>query len=81
MATQEALYGSKPSPQKSVKKSSRPSSITNNRKLSLGGALLQAVKPEKTTPRVHFSKLIDSVNQNSSPLSRQKSSGFTSQSG
>uniref|UniRef100_M4DD99 Uncharacterized protein n=1 Tax=Brassica campestris TaxID=3711 RepID=M4DD99_BRACM len=48
---QEALYGSKPSPGKSGKKPLRtalPSSAMN-RKLSLGGAMLQSSKPEKAT--------------------------------
>ncbi|KAK2650533.1 hypothetical protein Ddye_018022 [Dipteronia dyeriana] len=42
IAEQEALYGSKPSPPKSAKKASRPSTgIASNRKLSLGGAMLK----------------------------------------
>ncbi|CAN8254088.1 unnamed protein product [Cochlearia groenlandica] len=47
---QEALYGTKPSPGKSSKKPLRtPVSAAINRKLSLGGAMLQGLKPEKTT--------------------------------
>ncbi|EOA23578.1 hypothetical protein CARUB_v10016774mg [Capsella rubella] len=46
---QEALYGSKPSPNKSGKKPLRtPVNAAMNRKLSLGGAMLnQRLKPEK----------------------------------
>ncbi|ESQ43989.1 hypothetical protein EUTSA_v10005817mg [Eutrema salsugineum] len=47
---QEALYGSKPSPSKSGKKPLRtPVAAGMNRKLSLGGAMLQGMKPEKAT--------------------------------
>ncbi|KAG7566255.1 hypothetical protein ISN44_As10g028400 [Arabidopsis suecica] len=48
---QEALYGSKPSPNKSGKKPLRtPVNAAMNRKLSLGGAMLhQSLKPEKAT--------------------------------
>lgn len=43
MAEHETLYGSKPSPTKSVKKASRCSTIgvPSSRKFSVGGALLQ----------------------------------------
>ncbi|KAK4849053.1 hypothetical protein QYF36_020281 [Acer negundo] len=81
IAEQEALYGSKPSPPKSVKKASRPSTgIASNRKLSLGGAMLQNLKPEKAAPRVNFNKKVDCVNRYS-PLSRQHSGGFSAHSG
>lgn len=47
---QEALYGSKPSPNKSGKKPLRtPVIAAMNRKLSLGGAMLQSSKPDKAT--------------------------------
>ncbi|XP_077240122.1 65-kDa microtubule-associated protein 3-like [Tasmannia lanceolata] len=46
IAEQEALFGSKPSPSKpqSTKKISRPSTGSANRRLSLGGAMLQTPK-------------------------------------
>ncbi|XP_068665980.1 65-kDa microtubule-associated protein 3-like isoform X2 [Aristolochia californica] len=46
MAEQEVRYGSKPSPMKTpnVKRSSRPSTGNANRRLSLGGAMLQTPK-------------------------------------
>ncbi|XP_068654195.1 65-kDa microtubule-associated protein 3 isoform X2 [Aristolochia californica] len=46
IAEQEARYGSKPSPMKTpnVKRSSRPSTGSANRRLSLGGAMLQTPK-------------------------------------
>ncbi|CAH2063308.1 unnamed protein product [Thlaspi arvense] len=48
---QEALYGSKPSPSKSGKKPLRTpaSAAAMNRKLSLGGAMLQSSKLDKAT--------------------------------
>ncbi|KAL5796347.1 hypothetical protein ACOSQ2_001167 [Xanthoceras sorbifolium] len=80
IAEQESLYGSKPSPPKSVKKAARTSTgIASNRKLSLGGAMLQNLKPEKAAPRVHFNKKVGCVNRNS-PLSRQHSGGFAAHS-
>ena len=54
---QEALFGSKPSPSKSGKKASRtPTGVANNRKFSIGGAMLQNPKPEKAASRLHLSK-------------------------
>ncbi|PON59969.1 Microtubule-associated protein, MAP65/Ase1/PRC [Trema orientale] len=55
IAEQEALYGSKPSPSKpSVKKAPRMSTGgASNRRLSLGGAMIQTPKPDhsvKATP-------------------------------
>lgn len=53
---QEALYGSKPSPGKSGKKPLRtalPSSAMN-RKLSLGGAMLQSSKPTLNTKKTTY---------------------------
>ncbi|CAA7044639.1 unnamed protein product [Microthlaspi erraticum] len=52
---QEALYGSKPSPSKSGKKPLRaPVTAAMNRKLSLGGAMLQSSKPEKASKKTNY---------------------------
>ncbi|KAH9697297.1 65-kDa microtubule-associated protein 3 [Citrus sinensis] len=67
IAEQEALYGSKPSPLKaqSVKKVPRVSSGgANNRRLPVGGTMLQTPKPDslgsiKATPHSHPIKKID----------------------
>ncbi|XWS32317.1 hypothetical protein CRYUN_Cryun23aG0149300 [Craigia yunnanensis] len=81
IAEQEALYGSKPSPSISGKKASRTSTAAaSNRKLSLGGAMLQQVKPEKLASRLHPSKKADYLNENSL-VNHQRSSGFATHSG
>ncbi|XP_050249882.1 65-kDa microtubule-associated protein 3 [Quercus robur] len=59
---QEALFGSKPSPSKSGKKASRtPTGVANNRKFSIGGAMLQNPKPEKAASRLHLSRRISEI--------------------
>ncbi|EOX96199.1 Microtubule associated protein family protein, putative isoform 3, partial [Theobroma cacao] len=80
IAEQEALYGSKPSPSISGKKAPRmPTVGASDRKLSLGGAMLQQVKPEKPATRLHPNKKADYLNQNSF-LNHQRSSGFAANS-
>lgn len=81
IAEQEARYGSKPSPSVSAKKASRPSTAdASNRKFSLGGALLQHVKPEKLATRLHPNKKTDYLNE-SSMLNHQRSSSCATPSG
>ena len=81
IAEQEALYGSKPSPSISGKKASRTSTAaTSNRKLSLGGAMLQQVKPEKLATRLQPNKKSDYLNENSL-VNHQRSSGSATHSG
>ncbi|MBA0587324.1 65-kDa microtubule-associated protein 3 [Gossypium raimondii] len=70
IAEQEALYGSKPSPSKpqSVKKGPRYSTGgASNRRVSLGGAMVPAHKPDslhsaKATPKTRPSKKSDHLN-------------------
>ena len=72
IAEQEALYGSKPSPSKpqSVKKASRVSTGgATNRRLSLGGAVLQTPRPDlphysKATPHSRPGNKVDRMHQN-----------------
>lgn len=59
LAEQEVLYGSKRSPSKSGKKAS-------NRKMSLGGALIQNQNFEKATPLVRPTKKGNCLNRSSS---------------
>ncbi|XVF22701.1 hypothetical protein REPUB_Repub12eG0193700 [Reevesia pubescens] len=81
IADQETLYGSKPSPSISGKKASRTSTaVATNRKFSLGGVMLQQVKPEKLAARLHPIKKPDYLNQNSL-LNHQQSSGVATHSG
>ncbi|GAV89413.1 MAP65_ASE1 domain-containing protein [Cephalotus follicularis] len=71
IAEQEALYGSKPSPSKpqSVKKAPRVSTGgANNRRLSLGGSMLQ-------TPNTRPSKKIDRMPQNDH-LNHRQDNGY-----
>ncbi|GMY09376.1 65-kDa microtubule-associated protein 3 [Fagus crenata] len=76
---QEALFGSKPSPSNSGKKNSKtPTGVANNRKISLGGAMLQNPKPEKAASRLRLSKKGDFFNQNSSLSRHQQHGGFSS---
>ncbi|KAJ4843351.1 hypothetical protein Tsubulata_038463 [Turnera subulata] len=64
---QEARFGSKPSPLQSAKKISRPSiGGASNRKLSLGGGMLQNLKAEKPSPLVQPNRKGAFSNQNSS---------------
>ncbi|OIS98799.1 PREDICTED: 65-kDa microtubule-associated protein 3-like [Nicotiana attenuata] len=71
MAEHEAIYGSKPSPMKnqSAKKGRRMScSGATNRRLSVGGTMLQTPKPEllhstKATPNTHQAKKSDLFHQ------------------
>ncbi|GKU88366.1 hypothetical protein SLEP1_g2642 [Rubroshorea leprosula] len=80
MAEQEARYGSKPSPSKSGKKVSRTSeAVANNRKFSLGGALLQHPKPENPAIHLHSSKKGEYLNRKSS-LAHQQTNGFATHS-
>ncbi|KAL5811005.1 hypothetical protein ACOSQ4_027573 [Xanthoceras sorbifolium] len=80
IAEQEALYGSKPSPSKvqSVKKAPRASTGgTSNKRLSLGGAMLQTPKPDfpsstKATPQARTVKKIDRILQNDYANLRQE---------
>ncbi|XP_021912027.1 65-kDa microtubule-associated protein 4 isoform X2 [Carica papaya] len=76
MAEQEALYGSKPSPSKSGRKVSRPSigAVMNNRKLSIGGAMLQNLKPEKAPLHALSIRKENGLNQKSK-LSYNQSGG------
>ncbi|XVF33489.1 hypothetical protein REPUB_Repub17cG0172900 [Reevesia pubescens] len=81
IAEKDALYGSKPSPSISGKKAPRTSTAgASNRKLSLGGAMLQQVKPDKLATRLHSNKKADYLNQNSL-LNQQLSSGVATYSG
>ncbi|OMP00602.1 Microtubule-associated protein, MAP65/Ase1/PRC1 [Corchorus olitorius] len=81
IAEQEVLYGSKPSPSISGKKAPRtPAAVASNRKLSLGGAMLQQVKPEKVSSRFNPNKKADYFNENSS-LNHQRPSTFATPSG
>ncbi|CAL5404904.1 unnamed protein product [Camellia sinensis] len=74
MAEQEALFGSKPSPMKlqSGKKGPRLSSggvVTTNRRLSVGGTMLQTPKPDplhsmKATPNTRQAKKSDRLHPN-----------------
>lgn len=80
IAEQEAVYGSKHSPSKSGKKASKTSTgFASNKKLSLGGAMLQNLKPEKTGLRAH-NKKVDCLYRNS-PLNHQQSDSFAACSG
>ncbi|XP_059455931.1 65-kDa microtubule-associated protein 3-like [Corylus avellana] len=95
IAKQEALFGSKPSPSKSGKKASRtPTGVAGNRKVSLGGAMLQNLKPEKAASRLQPSKSISEdpghsaekyssgsgkAHKNKSPLIRKPLSPVSSQ--
>ncbi|XP_021683869.2 65-kDa microtubule-associated protein 3 isoform X6 [Hevea brasiliensis] len=71
IAEQEALYGSKPSPSKTqnVRKAPRVSAGgASNRRLSLGGAMLQTPKPDltntsKATQHSHPGKKVDRFHQ------------------
>ncbi|KAJ8900376.1 hypothetical protein K2173_025016 [Erythroxylum novogranatense] len=73
IAEQEALFGSKPSP--CGNKISRISTVAaNDRKLSLGGAVLRNLKVEKSTPQVKLDRKVDLLKNN------QLHGGFTSQS-
>ncbi|KAF2282663.1 hypothetical protein GH714_043773 [Hevea brasiliensis] len=66
MAEQEALLGAKSGPSKSGRKASRTSvGFASNRKLSLGGAMLQNTKAEKSSPHMHLNKKGDYFSQNS----------------
>ncbi|KAF2292049.1 hypothetical protein GH714_000357 [Hevea brasiliensis] len=84
IAEQEALYGSKPSPSKTqnVKKAPRVSTGgASNRRLSLGGAVLQTPKPDlthfnKATPHSRSGKKVDRMNQYD-PLNQRQDDGFS----
>ncbi|XP_073130952.1 65-kDa microtubule-associated protein 3-like isoform X2 [Henckelia pumila] len=78
MTEQEALYGSRPSPMKnqSAKKGSRLSyGGPSNRRLSLGGPMLQSHKPDlppaKATPNARTAKKNERIN-----LDRFRDDGF-----
>lgn len=78
LTEQEALYGSKPSPVKnqSAKKGSRLSyGAPSNRRLSLGGPMLQTHKPDqppaKATPNARTAKKNERIN-----LNRFRDDGF-----
>ncbi|XP_038681358.1 65-kDa microtubule-associated protein 4-like isoform X2 [Tripterygium wilfordii] len=76
IAEQEVLFGSKPSPTKSGKKTYRtPSGVASDRKFSLGGALFQNLKAEKVALSMHRNKRADCRNQVGS-LNHQQSGGF-----
>ncbi|KAJ6764486.1 65-KDA MICROTUBULE-ASSOCIATED PROTEIN 3 [Salix koriyanagi] len=83
IAEQEVLYGSKPSPSKppSVKKTPRVSTGgASNRKLSLGGPMLQTPRPDlpqssKATPRPRTGNKVDRTHQNDH-LKPQQDDGF-----
>ncbi|WCJ22848.1 microtubule-associated protein 65-4 [Euphorbia peplus] len=81
IAEKELRYGAKPSPSRSARKGFRPSgaAAASDRKLSLGGSMLQNVKPDrKVSSGFYPDKKIDCVNQNSI-LDSQQYGGFTSQ--
>ncbi|KAK9207467.1 hypothetical protein WN943_017756 [Citrus x changshan-huyou] len=81
IAEQEAIYGSKPSPSKSGRKTSTTlTGIASNRKLSLGGVMLQNLKPEKEALCVHSNKKIDGLYRNS-PFGRPQSVSLAAGSG
>ncbi|KAF3439975.1 hypothetical protein FNV43_RR18253 [Rhamnella rubrinervis] len=68
IAEHEVLYGSKASPSKSGKKAFRTlTGGASNRKLSLGGQMLQNSKPENAAPILHPRKKASFLNQKSSP--------------
>ncbi|KAB1218943.1 65-kDa microtubule-associated protein 3 [Morella rubra] len=72
IAEQEALFGSKPSPSKKGKKTSRtPTGVASNRNFSLGGAMLQNPKPQKAASRLHSSKKGDLLIQKISLIHEQ----------
>uniref|UniRef100_A0A6M2F212 65-kDa microtubule-associated protein 3-like n=1 Tax=Populus davidiana TaxID=266767 RepID=A0A6M2F212_9ROSI len=83
IAEQEALYGSKPSPSKppSVKKTPRVSTGgASNRRLSLGGTMLQTPRPDlphssKATPHPRAGNKVDRTHQNDH-LKPQQDDGF-----
>lgn len=85
IAEQEALYGSKPSPSKpqSVKKAPRMSTggAGNNRRLSLGGTMLQTPKldPSKATPHSRPGRKSDRVHH-TDQLNCNPDEGFTASS-
>ncbi|KAJ9188438.1 hypothetical protein P3X46_003797 [Hevea brasiliensis] len=65
IAEKEALFGAKFSSSKSGRKASRTSvGFASNRKLSLGGALLQNFKADKSCPHMHLNKTGDCLYQN-----------------
>nr|XP_009604922.1 65-kDa microtubule-associated protein 3 isoform X2 [Nicotiana tomentosiformis]XP_016514581.1 PREDICTED: 65-kDa microtubule-associated protein 3-like isoform X2 [Nicotiana tabacum] len=72
MVEQEALFGSIPSPSKSAKKNFRPSmgGLTNKR-LSLGGAMLQTPYAGKAAPSSHTGRLSSSLKQQTPQNSHQ----------
>ncbi|KAF3433106.1 hypothetical protein FNV43_RR24208 [Rhamnella rubrinervis] len=80
IAEQEALYGSKPSPSKpqSVKKAPRMSTGgASNRRLSLGGTMLQTPKPDsKATPHSRPGRKSDRMHQ-IDQLNCNPDNGFT----
>ncbi|KAG8653659.1 hypothetical protein MANES_05G044854v8 [Manihot esculenta] len=79
IAEQEALFGAKFSPSKSGKKAFRTSvGFASNRKLSLGGAMLQNLKADKSCPHMHINKKGDGLNQNVY-LGSQQNGGFATQ--
>ncbi|XP_010545152.1 PREDICTED: 65-kDa microtubule-associated protein 4 [Tarenaya hassleriana] len=67
IAEKEALHGPMLSPTKSGKKLPRTPGTALNRKLSLGGAILQISKPEKTTPRPLAFRKSNFSDQNATP--------------
>ncbi|KAK9293145.1 hypothetical protein L1049_021131 [Liquidambar formosana] len=86
IAEQEALYGSKPSPSKpqSIKKAPRISTGgASNRRLSLGGAMLQTPKPDSlhstkvAPPHSRPLKKSDRLHQNEQ-LNHHQDDGFAS---
>ncbi|XP_019230903.1 PREDICTED: 65-kDa microtubule-associated protein 3 isoform X2 [Nicotiana attenuata] len=72
MVEQEALFGSIPSPSKSAKKNFRPSmgGLTNKR-LSLGGAMLQTPYAGKAAASSHSGRLSSSLKQQTPQNSHQ----------
>ncbi|XP_009789952.1 65-kDa microtubule-associated protein 3 [Nicotiana sylvestris] len=72
MVEQEALFGSIPSPLKSAKKNFRPSmgGLTNKR-LSLGGAMLQTPYAGKAAPSSYSGRLCSSLKQQTPQNSHQ----------
>ncbi|XP_065859420.1 65-kDa microtubule-associated protein 3 isoform X2 [Euphorbia lathyris] len=81
IAEQEVRFGAKPSPSRSGRKGCRTSAaVASDRKLSLGGSMLQNIKADKKVSAGFYPvKKVDFVNQNSI-LDSQQYGGFTSQS-
>lgn len=82
MAEHETLFGSKPSPSKSGKRASRCSNVVPSiRKFSVGGAMLQDPKPERSALVLKSKNKKGSLPiHNSSILGKKNAAGHATQS-